>query len=190
MGQYHCPPTPQPTYMTTCRNQYEQSPPSLLTVCPVHVLFCGLSLSKLSSAEILQSCYRPPPTSKIAQTLLTLCTLNLLSLANCRIQPAFGRSPFKVVPQAWQCASSPSKSQHHSEVNQPLGERKITMCSIWLWPSSRLGADIYMTAGPGLQWKLLRRQHRENTLQFYATTAMAITWSVPPQFQGGPRLVH
>ena len=80
----------------------------------------------------------------IACSVSTTCALWI-----CPLRYTLGSRPSKAVPQAWQCASSPNRSQHHATVTPALGRGKDNHthqsdCS----PSSGLEAGSWSDCRP------------------------------------------
>lgn len=83
------------------------------------------------------------PLTKVQHSNLANEVFTLPShFAELPLQYAFGQSPSKVVPQAWQCASCPDRGQHHFKVTPALGRGKdTTHISKTVAPTVGLGAD-------------------------------------------------
>ena len=96
-------------------------------------------------------------------------------LQTCPLQLVLGRSQSKAMPQVWHCANSPFRGHHHSKVTPTSGkgENITTYTSLTEAPLVGWGQISGLTAGYTHQQKLLRAQHRESTLQFNATAALA-----------------
>lgn len=95
----------------------------------------------------------------------TSCHVSTLFCGHTLSNPALSRSPSKVVPQMWWCASTPDRSQHHPKVTPTLGrgEDNHTQqfdCSL----SNGLETDIWSDLRPCPPTSFLGGQQRDNVL--------------------------
>lgn len=103
--------------------------------------------------------------SRPMQNLLTHSLHPSALLQTCPLQYAFGYTLSKGVPQAWPCASIPSRCQHHYKVT-PVIKRGGSIHAHQSNCSPTSGLPSGLNAGSAHQQKLLTGQHRESTLQF------------------------
>ena len=129
-------PLPQQTHANLAKNVYH-----------IPSCFCGAASS--NSGHLGLKGKQVPSCSVPAWTLLGLCPAPTFSCRPAPLQYALGQSPSKAEPQAWWCAISPGRGQHHSKVTpvSGRGENNHTHQCVWA-PAQDWGPDVWSDCRP------------------------------------------